>query len=138
MLGVILSSVIGVAALIIAVFSMRYAKQQVDLSKSTKSDTEKLLKQIDSRVKELKSLTRIIKQNVEETVRDLIQNNNENLKTLIEKLTDRKESSDFTKSEQSMQDKALEQALPGIITMAMEDPEKFQKFISTVEGLDKK
>lgn len=134
--------IISLTALFVAIGSMYFAWQQVRLAKQTKTETEKLLKEIDLKVRELKSLTRTIKQNVEDTIRDMISNSNENFIKLLDKMpaqTIVKDEAPKTQTtESSGQDKLMEALLPGILEKAMDDPDNFDKFIQKMEKIGKK
>lgn len=135
---------ISIIALIIAAASMFFAREQVRLAKKTKSETEQLLVQIDAKVRELKSLTSTIKQNVEDTIKELISNSNENFVKLLEKLPDNSPAPEHSGSSKaghdtnSADEKLMEAILPGILEKAMDDPENFDKFMQNIEKFGKK
>lgn len=136
---------ISILALIVAAGSLYYGREQVKLAKKTKSETEELLKSIDAKVQELKSLTGTIKQNVEDTIREMISNSNENFVKLLDKLPQTTAGQPTAsgnaideQKERSSEDKLMEALLPGILEKAMDDPDSFDKFMEKMEKFGKK
>lgn len=74
MLGIIISSILGVVAITIAIIGVKYAKDQVALAKSTKSQTEKLLEKIDKKTDEIKSVSENTQKSIDDQISTLLKN----------------------------------------------------------------
>lgn len=73
-MGIIISSVLGIVAIIVAMFGVKYAKDQVNLAKKTKSETEKLLEKINKRTEEIKKISEDTKKSIDEQINTVLKN----------------------------------------------------------------
>jgi uncharacterized membrane protein YhiD involved in acid resistance len=71
---IIISSIIGVLALCVAVAGVMYAKKQFDLSKTTKTETEKLLDKIDRRTEEIKKISEDTQKRIDDQINGILKN----------------------------------------------------------------
>ncbi|MEA4966666.1 MAG: hypothetical protein VB048_00925 [Bacteroidaceae bacterium] len=79
----IVSIVIGFIAVVIAFWQARISKDQLEESKATKTETEKLLVEIKSKVEKIDSISSDTKRNIEEQIRRMIDRQDENFKILL-------------------------------------------------------
>lgn len=79
----LISIIIAIIALLVAVWQGFLSKQQLEQAKETKSDTEKLLDEINSKVQKIETLTDETRKDVKEQISKLIDKQDENMKTLL-------------------------------------------------------
>lgn len=79
----IITIVLSIVAIAIAVWQGFIAKQQLDDSKRTKEETEKILSAIKEKVDEVQGISDETRRNVQEQVTKLIDQQNENFKSLL-------------------------------------------------------
>lgn len=79
----VLTIILSVFALGISLWQGFLSKQQLDQAKETKSDTEKLLDEIKSKVQKIETLSDETRKDVKDQIAKLIDQQNENFKTLL-------------------------------------------------------
>lgn len=79
----LISIIIAIIALLVAIWQGFLSKQQLEQAKETKSDTEKLLDEINSKVQKIETLTDETRKDVKEQISKLIDKQDENMKTLL-------------------------------------------------------
>lgn len=79
----ILGICIAIIALIVALWQGFLSKRQLEQAKETKTDTEKLLDEINIKVKKIEMLTDETRKDVKEQISKLIDKQDENMKTLL-------------------------------------------------------
>lgn len=78
-----ISITLAIVAILISLWQGYLSKQQLDLANQTKSETEKLLEDIKSKVNKIELLTDETRKDVKEQVSKLIDKQDENMKTLL-------------------------------------------------------
>lgn len=106
----LISIIIAIIALLVAVWQGFLSKQQLEQAKETKSDTEKLLDEINSKVQKIETLTDETRKDVKEQISKLIDKQDENMKTLL---------NNPAKSEQN-------QMMMQLLTPMLQNPESFK------------
>lgn len=110
----IVSLVISSIAALIALWQGFLAKKQLEQSKQTKSETEKLLQEVKDKTQKIESISDETRKDVKEQISKLIDKQDENFKTLL--LAPQKNS----------QNEMLTQLVPKIL----ENPKTLETLIS--------
>jgi uncharacterized protein HemX len=101
---ILVSSIIGILALVVAIAGVMYAHQQVQLAKSTKTETEKLLERIHKKTEDIKKISEDTQKSINEQINTILKN--------------------FDPKVQS-ESKMMESLAPAMLQMAIQDPQKF-------------
>lgn len=99
----LLPILISAVAVIVAVWQALIAKLQLDQSKSTKTETEKLLQEVKEKVSKIESITDETRKDVREQISKLVDKQDENFKTLL------------TAPQQNSQNEMIAQLLPQLL-----------------------
>ncbi len=78
-----LTTILSFVAIVIAVWQGKLSKDQLEQSKQTKSDTEKLIEDIKQRVSKIEYISDETRRDVKEQIAKLIDKQDENFKTLL-------------------------------------------------------
>jgi len=79
----IITIVLSIVAIVIAVWQGFIAKQQLEDSKRTKDETEKILNAIKEKVDEVQGISDETRRNVQEQITTLINQQSENFKSVL-------------------------------------------------------
>ncbi len=79
----IITIVLSLVAIVVAFWQGFIAKQQLDDSKKTKDETQKILNDINAKVEEVQNISDETRRSVQDQVTKLIDQQNENFKSLL-------------------------------------------------------
>jgi gas vesicle protein len=109
-----LTTILSFVAIVIAVWQGKLSKDQLEQSKQTKSDTEKLIEDIKQRVSKIEYISDETRRDVKEQIAKLIDKQDENFKTL---LNAPKENSQY-------------EMMMALIPQVLSNPELLDKFVN--------